>query len=196
MENLPTLDETITFSQLVAGTWSIPDEHFLQEVRAWDEFGTVMVWSSYQMSWFRAGKDTQLQTTTHASFDLLVQGPPKSIAAQLVTHQTFDGGLFEAPVLITLAQGLNWAHRWGHGGRSEKAEVLNQLYWMRGRVSLCLNYDRYHFSTVPIEALLSIIDKAIEGRDWPTFVINIENLYEQKPMKFDPYAGSFAPESC
>ena len=76
-----------------------------------------------------------------------------------------------------------------------KTEVLNQLYWMKESASRCLDYDRYHFSTVPIEALLSIIDVAIKERNWPAFVVNIENLYGQKHMKFDPYTGSFEPES-
>ena len=195
MENLPALSETITFSQMVAGTWSIPDEHYLREVRAEDEFGTVRVWSSHQTSWFWAGNDTQLHTTNPESFDLLVRGAPKSVATRLVTDKTFDRGLFEAPVLITLAQGINWAHQWDQGERSAKAEVLNQLSWMKERASRCLDYDRYHFSTVPIEALLNIIDEAIKERNWPAFVVNIENLYGQKHMKFDPYTGSFGPES-
>ena len=117
---LPRLSETITYSQLVAGTWSIPDEHYLREVRAEDEFGTVRVWSSLQMSWFWAGNDAQLHTTNPESFDLLVRGAPKSVATQMVTDKAFDRGLFEAPVLMTLAQGINWVHQWDQGGRSAK----------------------------------------------------------------------------
>jgi len=176
---------TITLSQLVAGTWSVPKNHSLKDVRAEDEFGTVKVWGNTHLSWSWVSAHPPALTRPNASFHLVVQSSPKTVAAELVTIQAFDRGLFEAPISMTLAQGVNWAHHWNHGKRSEKTVVIELLYGMIGRAYRCLNGDRYHFSTVAITNLLSVIDATILERDWPTFVQNIEKLNVLKEMSYD-----------
>ena len=195
MESQQVSSLSITLTQLVAGTWSVPKNHSLRDVRSEDEFGTVKVWGGLDLSWFGVSVHPPTSTAPNVFFDLLVQGHPKAVAAELVTIQAYDQGLFEAPIAMTLAQGLNWAHHRDNAEHSELTEILDKLYWMTGSFYLCLNYDRYHFSTVEIENLLSAIDATILERDWPAFVQNIEKLKRLNEMNYDPHAGPFVPES-
>lgn len=195
MESQQTSSPSITVSQLLAGTWSVPKNHSLRDVRSEDEFGTVKVWSSLDLSWFWVSVHPPISTAPNVFFDLVVQGYPKAVAAELVTIQAFDQGLFEAPISMTLAQGSNWAHHRDNAEHSELTEVLDKLYWMTGSFYRCLNYDRYHFSTVEIGNLLSVIDAAILGRDWPAFVQNIDKLKGLNEMNYDPYTSPFVRES-
>lgn len=186
-----TLIQSITLSQLAAGTWTPPDKHRLQEVWARNEIGTVRVWSSHCNSSYRMTKNTPFETVKDNVFNLVVTGQPNVVAIQLSTVQAFARGHFEAPIVMTLAQGWNWVNQWDQGKRSVKAEVLNQLNWMRGNAALCLKYDRYHFSTVSIVGLLRVIDETIAGGNMPMFALYIEKLYADKAMQHDSYSGSF-----
>lgn len=125
-----------------------------------------------------------MQTSAALSFDLIVSGEPKFIASAMVTEHAFDRGLFEAPITVTLAQGLNWAHQWDEGRRSDKAEILDQLCWMMECAHHCLNYDRYHFSHRSIEQLLCATDNSMRLHDWTGFVLNIKRLYMHERMVF------------
>lgn len=180
----------ITLYQLVTGPLPVPENHVLRTVLARDEFGDVRVWNSHEVSWHWVPGGAHLEVSTGAFFDLVVLGHPKVVAAQLATYKTFDRGLFESSISITLAHGLNWVHQWDQGSRSDKAEVLDLLYWMRENAYRWLSYDRYHFSTASIDTLFSTVDEAIIEKDWPAFVLNIKRLYELEAMRFDPHVSS------
>jgi hypothetical protein len=49
-----------------------------------------------------------------------------------------------------------------------------------------LENDRFHFSSLLINDLLSAIDQSIRKRDWLDFEANVEKLFEQDALKSDP----------
>ncbi len=154
-------------------------------MHATGEFGDVKLWSKCELSSYW-NADAQLHTREKALFNLRVLGHPKTIAAEMLLESAFDRGLFEAPISMTLAYGFNWVHQWNSDLRSEKANLLDQLCEMKESAMRCLSYDRYHFSTTPIEALLSMIDDAVTSKDRLAFIENTAHLNELEAMRFIP----------
>lgn len=152
-----------------------------------DDLGDVDVWHSQQGAWIREPSVDGQDVSAGEFINLIVLGEPKAVETKMVIELAFGRGIFEAPISMTLAHGLNWAHHWYAGAfYSEKAEIIDRLNGMRKRSIQRLGYDRFHFSSLVINDLLSAIDEAIERRDWLYFVFNIERLYEQDALRLDP----------
>jgi hypothetical protein len=188
-------DRLVSIAQLDRAYLPGSEKSVLRTVLARGHFGDVKVWSSHQMSWVWASNDPDVRSSSGEFIDLIVLGEPKAIATKLVTELAYDKGLFEAPISMTLAQAINWAHQWNQSPGTEKVDLLDQLYWMRERAYQCLHFDRYHFSVLLVEDLIGVIDQAIKAGNWLCFMLNIDRLHDHEEMKFDPYSGLFEPDS-
>lgn len=182
------LNQAITLHQLVTEPMIVPDEQALRYVLAQGKFGRIKVWSSHEISWNWKPDDVDSHVLTPTFFDLIVLGDPKLIAVHLVTDSVFFRGVIEAPISMTLTNGLLWVQE----THPDKVEILDRLHWMIARVRVNLKYDRYHFTTVSILALIVIIDRALAAADKSVFAANIEQLFEHESMNFDPY--SYSPD--
>jgi hypothetical protein len=159
----------------------------LRTAVARDDFGDVNVWRSDQES----GVDYQDACTSEFT-DLIVLGEPKAVAMKMVAELAVGRGVYEKPISMTLAQGLNWALHWYTGESSEKAEVIDRLIGMRNRSFQRLEHDRFHLSDLWINDLLSAIDQAIQARDWLSFLAAVDRLYKLDALGIDqapPAAG-------
>jgi hypothetical protein len=151
-------------------------------VLARDDLGDVMIWRSHQES------DVDHEDTSAGEFiDLIVLGEPKAVATKMVTELAFGRGVYEKPILMTLAHGLNWTHHWYAEKCPEKAHMLNRLNGIVERSFQHLEHDRLNFSSLLINDLLSAIDQSIKKRNWLDFEANVERLYEQDALKSDPH---------
>jgi hypothetical protein len=155
-------------------------------VVARDDLGDVDVWHCQQGAWIKEpGVDEQC-TSTGEFTNLIVLGEPKVVATKMATELAFGRGVFEAPISMTLAHGLNWAQHGYTRECTEKSEMLDRLNGMRKRSFQRLEYDRFHFSSLVINDLLSGIDQTIKRRDWLNFVAAVEQLYGQDALRIDP----------
>jgi hypothetical protein len=165
-----------------------PESRQLRKILARDAFGDVKIWSSFDIAEAQSAEMTA-DTSLPERFDLIVLADPKALSAQLEAEPVLDSGHFEAPIAITLARGLNWVYQRQKQKQPESGLILDHLHWMSERASRCLRYDRYHFSVLSIEDLLDTIDRAMDSRDWLTFVLSVGQLYEQDQMRFNPYSS-------
>ena len=179
---MPILPEIVVdIDQLADSPLINPKNRVFQEVLARGILGDVKVWSS---------SNSYTSLPTNGLVNLIVRGDPKTIATKLVTDPVFDQGLFEAPILMTVAQALNWVEQWDSTEQSNKAKVLDQLCRSRERAYSCLKFDRFHFSTLSIKDIVGAIDRAIVARDRSEFVVLIDRLHGQKEFTVDPYLDS------
>ncbi|MFT4730574.1 MAG: hypothetical protein ACI9UN_005102 [Granulosicoccus sp.] len=157
-----------------------------RKVVARDDLGDVDVWHCQQGAWTKEpGVDDQ-DAAAGEFTNLIVLGEPKVVATKMVTGLAFGRGVFEAPISMTLAHGLNWAQRRYTRESTEKAEMLDHLNGMRKKSFQRLEYDRFHFSSLVINDLLSGIDQSIKRRDWLNFVAAVEQLCRQDALRIDP----------
>ena len=159
-------------------------------VLARDDLGDVKVWYSHQGAWSsELGVDGQCASAVDFA-DLIVLGEPKVVATKMVTELAFGRGVFESPISMTLAHGLNRAHHWDIKECSEKVEMIDRLNGVQKSSFQCLEYDRFHFSSILINDLLSAIDETIRTRDWLNFVEAVERLDAQDALKINPIETS------
>ena len=155
-------------------------------VLARDDLGDVKVWYSHQGAWSsELGVDGQ--STSVVDFaDLIVLGEPKGVATKMMTQLAYGRGVFETPISMTLAHALNRAHHWDIAECSEKADMIDRLNGMQKRSIHRLEYDRFHFSSLLVNDLLSAIDETIRTRDWVNFVEAVERLDAQDALNINP----------
>lgn len=171
------------------------DNKVLRHVVARGTIGDVKVWRSHHVAWIWPSNRAHLSASKPDYFDLIVLAEPKEAVTRLEAVRAFHRGLFEAPISITITHAINWTHRCNQGVESEKTEVFDQLHWISEKAYNYLEVDRYHFSALSIDELLSGIDHAIQVCDWSAFALNIGQLSIQEELLFDPYSGFFAPDT-
>lgn len=147
-----------------------------------NELGDVKVWNSSQSLLTTDVAAASRDVTTNAFTDLIVLGEPKAIVSKMVTELAFDRGFFEAPIAMTIAYGLNWAHHWLTGAFfSEKSVMIERLHKIRTRFFTLGRGHPIVYSPL-LNELLCAIDQTIKTRDWPSFVVAVERLDEHSSL--------------